>query len=692
MNENFIKYAYQNLNRIVSINDSELKFDDVQGYISELELNLENPWEDSITIQNYKTKFEDLFSTIVASSEQMKTNAFAYNNAASAFTSGGTLKPSIIQNTINQTDLTYAFQSGNLTIDEINGIWARSDAGVVAMKGGGIFCATQTDSNGNWLWNTGITPSGINASLLTAGQIDTNLIKIYAGDNLRLQLNQDGLFAYKKNEIGEADLNRYVVHNSDGLFLKVPSEDPKDSSSELINQVEISWNGLIIRDPKKSRTEDPIFYADSEGNLIIEGKITAGSGKIGGWTIGENSLHSSDSNGRTTGMQSGSSDSVYDVFWSKPATGEGTAFRVSSDGSLFANNAIITGTLSAGSIINIGSGSDDLLNVSDLERKITIYPFDGITFYRSSKNLDGNIEVSHTSLLFQIIKTNLPSNGTISLTGNGNDMTTTDDFLWDDESLTFRINYDTIKEGGTEFEVEVSYLYDTKDSEGNNQPKTISNNLLITIVDDPTYNKRFELSDYAYTFVRKEDGSYGENKMFSIITKDANLTSDEIAKATWAIDGQDLNNSSSPENNWSMSENNSSITISSAAVPEGGQITVTCTLLGVTRTIYVFKTKNGLNGQDGISPYSVLIKSSNGEIFKNGNINTNLTAYLYQGATLLNEEDINSPNGENYTYQYQWIKRENNKNTNVGNSPKMSISSDDINERAVYSCDISLKK
>jgi hypothetical protein len=34
MNKKFIHVAYQNLNRIVNINDTELKFENVQGYIS----------------------------------------------------------------------------------------------------------------------------------------------------------------------------------------------------------------------------------------------------------------------------------------------------------------------------------------------------------------------------------------------------------------------------------------------------------------------------------------------------------------------------------------------------------------------------------------------------------------------------------------------------------------------------------
>jgi hypothetical protein len=37
-------------------------------------LALDKPQDDELIIQNYKTKFEDLFSTITASSEAIKNN------------------------------------------------------------------------------------------------------------------------------------------------------------------------------------------------------------------------------------------------------------------------------------------------------------------------------------------------------------------------------------------------------------------------------------------------------------------------------------------------------------------------------------------------------------------------------------------------------------------------------------------
>ena len=422
LNESFIGEAYKVLNRIVSINDSNLKLDNVYGYISEIELDLDSPWQDSFTVQNYKTKFEDLFSTIVASTEQLRVNSFSYNNAASAFGPGGTLKPSVIQNTINQTDLTYAFQNGNLTIDEVNGIWARSDAGVVAIRGGGIFCATQQDGAGNWLWNTGIMPSGINASLITAGQIDTNLIKIYAGDNLRLQLNQDGLFAYKQDSLGEADLNYYVTHNSEGLFLVRPKVDSKGQELQaLINKVEISWDGLILR----NNQGNSVFYANNNGDLTITGTITAKEGNIGKWQIVEDGLQTE--NGRAGIFATQLYDDEGNIIDSTkgdnmiwvtglPDTQNGGnhEFRVTNLGELYCSSANIKGTVAAGSFV----GNTEVGEVDSQLRTIRVAILDGTSFMFTNYNYDGILKAEPEKLKFRIYTNALTEE---ELTPLGND-------------------------------------------------------------------------------------------------------------------------------------------------------------------------------------------------------------------------------------------------------------------------------
>ena len=177
------------------------------------------------------------------------------------------------------------------------------------MRGGGIFTATEQDDDGNWQWNTGILPSGINASLITTGQLDTNLIRVYAGDKLRFQLNGDGLFAYKsifddpeflnllanaeigESELGQEAINRlqtntgldylqYVVHNENGLFLvakegtviKNKDNELQEITGQDINRVEISWNGMRLRNWEN----EEVFYADADtGDLTLKGTLEA---------------------------------------------------------------------------------------------------------------------------------------------------------------------------------------------------------------------------------------------------------------------------------------------------------------------------------------------------------------------------------------------------------------------------------
>ena len=278
-----MRVAYKNLGYVARIHDNMLKFKNVMGYVNGITLNLDQPWNDEYEVKNYKTKFEDLFSRIVASSEQMKTNAIVYNKAASAFASNGTIKADNIQETLDMVDLKYAFNNGDLTITENDGIWATSDEGVVAIRGGGIFTANQKDEDGNWEWNTGIVPSGINASLIKSGQIDTTKIKIFAGKNVALQMNKDGYFAYRQIEQTDNEGNtnlvptpdEFVTHNGDGLFLINRTE-----TGDELKLVEISWDGLKIR----NKRNEVVLEANDAGNLVLN-HIEAKSGRIGNMEI-----------------------------------------------------------------------------------------------------------------------------------------------------------------------------------------------------------------------------------------------------------------------------------------------------------------------------------------------------------------------------------------------------------------------
>ena len=669
LNENFMIYAYDSLNEILRINDTDLKLENVRGYISELELNLNNPWEDEITVQNYRTKFEDLFSTIVASTEEMKSNSSSYNNAANAFTSTGTLKPSVIQDTINNVDLNYAFQNGNLTIDDVDGIWARSDSGVVAIRGGGIFCATEQDAYGNWLWNTGITPYGINASLITAGQLDTNLVRIFAGDNLRLQMNADGLFAYKQDEIGEADLTEFVVHNSEGLFLKdlnipVSVDDPNAQ-----NRVEISWDGLILR----NQDGEKVFYADSEtGDLIISGVIDAASGDIGGWKIEENYLYNE---AGTAGLRSGVGadeqlTSPYDIFW---VYGENDDyFRVQSDGTLYANNVILKGNISANSIIgNVTAG-----DISNAIKKISVESFSGGGLFElNNPNLDGNIIVSPSFLRYRILTNGLnaqelensdPSNThdgwVVSYRVPGAAAWTeldlslvNDNFSFESDYLTMTIGYGIMENGG-EYAEELEFKVDKHgyeiqlDSEGqpvsdSYSPTIYSTTFSVSLQDNGTNQILSAIDPPTYAFVmNEEDQTYESSTTFSVTLQNIDTSAgqwylDDVAANTQTGTGE-LNNGVIISN----TTGGSTITIPHTRVPEGGQVIVKYTVNGVSRTAFVQKNRTGS------ANYLTVLRSSNGTTFLNGEGQTVLSIELYYGSQLMNGADAETQ------YYYLWKK------------------------------------
>ena len=50
-----------NLADVVRINDYELELRGVKGVVTEITLKLEDPQDNSFIIQNYKTRFEDIF-------------------------------------------------------------------------------------------------------------------------------------------------------------------------------------------------------------------------------------------------------------------------------------------------------------------------------------------------------------------------------------------------------------------------------------------------------------------------------------------------------------------------------------------------------------------------------------------------------------------------------------------------------
>ena len=301
------KYSYQltvgnlpdNINdieigQLVYINDSGLGIHAATGYISEITYSLQSPKDDDVKIQNYKTKFEDLFSTIAATNEAMRTNKLSYDMVVGNFEPDGTISGSVLQQSINNNNLYFNYSNTGVEISPTDGIiltnskpYLNGVYGQVALQGGGIYLSDSIDPNtGERIWNTGITPSGINASLINAGQLNTNLIRIYSDDQMAFQWNGEGLYAYKINEeTGKTTTDEFVRYSRDGLHY-TKNIINSNGDVEPINYVTLDWNGLTLRN---SNNQETLSMDNETGDLTLRGSLQSYNyvpGILGsGWRI-----------------------------------------------------------------------------------------------------------------------------------------------------------------------------------------------------------------------------------------------------------------------------------------------------------------------------------------------------------------------------------------------------------------------
>ena len=313
------------LGQLVYVCDWTIDAERERGYVSGIKYQLDQPSKDTITIANYKTKFEDLFSSISAQNEAMKQNQTQYNIAAQAFTSNGEIAQETLQQTLDNTNAHFEFGNNTLTLDKSGGMIITNESayrngvyGQIKLIGGGIFCSDSVDADGERIWSTGITPKGINASLITAGQIDTKFIRILSGDQTRFQWNESGLYAFgddttvsSTNNALNIDTTTFVRFNENGLLfqqkgtellsldwnglrigaqngaVRISSEDGfevYDKSDNRLVQLgrhytgatdSQSQYGLAMYNTDKQKT----LYTDQNGNLHLTGKLTIGNGE-----------------------------------------------------------------------------------------------------------------------------------------------------------------------------------------------------------------------------------------------------------------------------------------------------------------------------------------------------------------------------------------------------------------------------
>ena len=211
--------------------------------VSEAEWHLDNTSENSITIQNYRTQFDDLFQRMAAAVQSVEYNTPSYSRAASILDESGFINSGLLLKSLNELTAGVALSGdGTITTTE-DGIVIKDlldPLRQMKLAGGGL----KTSLDGGYNWDTVITAEG-----LTIDTIDTQNVLIKDGDNPSFRWDKYGLNAYGFNSV-ETDLKTYVRYDKYGLYGVLNGENFQAKSLQDIKDVAqfgLLWDGFFIK-------------------------------------------------------------------------------------------------------------------------------------------------------------------------------------------------------------------------------------------------------------------------------------------------------------------------------------------------------------------------------------------------------------------------------------------------------------
>ena len=273
--------------------------------VSKVLYSLDDPSQNVITVQNYKTRFEDLFQRIAATTTSLQYSEGGYNRAAGAFNADGTINDEFLKNSLaKNTGLIMSAPNGELIIDQDKGtITAKSSKGNLILNSLGILIGTGNN------YQTAISAEGINASVITTGRLNTGSVYIYADGQETFRWDKYGLNAYAFTEdatgkVNGVNYNQYVRFDQFGLYGNINNPDFKPKTiTDVVNNATFSltWKGLHLNIQDQIDDTIPVinvnnrFTVSGNGDVVannlkftgeLEGKLFSKNGAIVGPELG----------------------------------------------------------------------------------------------------------------------------------------------------------------------------------------------------------------------------------------------------------------------------------------------------------------------------------------------------------------------------------------------------------------------
>lgn len=240
--------------------------------ISEISINFEEPDKDTITVQNYKTQFEDLFQRINATTQSLQYAQGGYNRAAGIVNGKGELKEDILQDSLlaaqdivtKATDESVVQDNTGLTLTSLKNL----DQKLKITSGGIVF-----SDDGGETWTTMMKAGQIGVQFLSAGSISTSKITIMDGTTPAFRWDTNGITAYwsgKDYLTPESNpvlkMNRFVRFDKFGIYGYnngndndntnfVPASEEEVRSNSMFS---LTWSGLLIRSIQKDGSNNVV--------------------------------------------------------------------------------------------------------------------------------------------------------------------------------------------------------------------------------------------------------------------------------------------------------------------------------------------------------------------------------------------------------------------------------------------------
>lgn len=366
-------------------------------FISEITSNFDEPSKDSFTVQNYKTKFDDLFQRITAATQQLEFSEGKYAKAADIITEDGVIKYSVLQDTFDQNrDIVMGSINESVQIDN-KGITVGSNnsaAEQVRITSGGIFIT----NDGGATWKNAIRGDGMSADVINSGSINTEQISIFGSDAPSFVWNDKGINAYLIDEDNATDFSQFVRFDKYGIYgITLPKTEgsPQDfepeSEDDIFNSeyssYGLTWNRFFM----KSGSDDGSIEISSDNNILVRDGNDQDRVRIGDLQNGEYGIL----------IYNEAGDPV---------------FYTDSDG-VKIDGSVYIGSFTVDEIVDVVDGVDEIVDsmenafVADTLHRLATSASSGVT--RQTAGWDINTELTPTNRFLWIYHTYERLDGTI---------------------------------------------------------------------------------------------------------------------------------------------------------------------------------------------------------------------------------------------------------------------------------------